>query len=229
MEIRRATRITGTTIGGITLLFLLLPVCAQGKVDTIQYPPRIDTSRFWYGDGDRLEWSSVPEADSYDLQISESPEFDDGTIGSSEEESGPATVLVRDVEGIRDTWYVIDVETSGFYYWRVRGVDEFGVPGPWSAAAGFQLQVSSVLSPEEIGLTVGPNPCIDCLYRIQGGESLIMQLTMYDVTGRPVLTRDFDAGTTDAAIDLSPLAAGVYHVVTTQADGTVATHPVVVE
>ncbi len=227
MKSSNAASALGVLLGSMAIL-LLLPLHAQGKVDTIRYAPGIDSSRFWYGDGDRLEWSSVPGADSYDVQISETPDFSDGTIEVGEEVSGPAPALVRDVRGIRNRWYELDIDTGGTYYWRVRGVDEFGVPGPWSAASGFQLQVSSVLAPDAIGLTVGPNPCADCLYRIQAEGSPLVDLAVYDVIGRPVLTQEFSGGTADAALDLSPLAGGVYHILTTQADGTVAVHRVVI-
>lgn len=203
-----------------------LPVAS---VDTIQYPPRIDTGRIWYQDGDRLEWGPVQEADSYHLQISATPDFTSGKIEIIEEMGAPAPELVRDVENISNTWYTIDVDTGGTYYWRVRAVDQFFVPGPWSVAAEFQLSVSSVTTLKESDLRAGPNPCFSCTYRIHSEASPIKNLKIYNLSGQIVITDEYAEGVSNLSLDLSTLSSGLYIVTTTQVDGSVVGRRVVVE
>ncbi len=201
------------------------------SVDTINDPPEIDTNRFFYSDGEDLEWRSVAEADSYDLQIATDPEFTGSTIDVVVDRSSPASAvsLIRDVTNIRDTRYTLDIDTGGAYFWRVRAVDQFFEPGPWSSVGEFSLAVSSVATADETEVSAGPNPCLSCIYRVHSEASPIKGVRVYDPSGRLLLAQEYTEGASDVTLDLSTLSGGLYIVTTTQVDGSVVGRRVVVE
>ena len=230
MKRKSATRLT-ETLGLLTLLaiaLLISPTEAEATADTIDYPPILDSTRSWFGEGEPLEWSWVPGADSYHLQISDSEDFPTGTVGTGQEEGTPMSALIRDVENIRETRYTLDIETGGVFYWRVRGVANGVEYGPWSTIGQFQYSVSSVGDRDEQSVTAGPNPCYSCLYRLQSSDGTLERLRVYDLSGRLLLSEQYVAGTTGAAINLSELSSGIYHVVVTERDGSLETHQVLV-
>ena len=200
------------------------------SVDTINDPPKIDTNRFFYSDGDDLEWTEVAGAESYHLQISDDPEFAASVVVVIDQENAPAAsaALIRDVTGIRDTRYALDIDTGGAYYWRVRAVDRFFVPGPWSSTAEFSLAVASVAGTKDAVRMSGPNPCVSCLYTVYSVGDPITTAIVYDIAGRVVLTQEFGQGRSRVEIDLSSLDSGVYHVVTRNVDEVFGSSKVVV-
>ena len=230
MKRKSATRLT-ETFGLLTLLalgLLIAPTPAQASVDTVDYPPVLDSTRSWYGEGEPLRWSWVPGADSYHLQVSDTRGFPTGTIDVGGEGSAPMSALIRDVENIYQTMYTLDIETGGVYYWRVRGVAFGNLYGPWSTVGEFEYSVSSVPRTDNHRFTAGPNPCYSCLYRLQSSDGTLERLRVYDLSGRLLLSEQYVAGTTGAAINLSELSSGIYHVVVTERDGSLETHQVLV-
>ena len=71
-----------------------------------------------------LEWTPVPGADNYELQVSLSTDF-----------SGSLIVNRNNLIGTR--WVPFETLDNGSYYWRVRAVNAGGKRGEWSDTSAF--------------------------------------------------------------------------------------------
>ncbi len=94
---------------------------------------------------------------------------------------------------------------------------EFDIPG------GIQSWTLSLSNEITAGWRIYPNPARNTIY-ISGKQGQTMQVTVYDITGTPVLFRKIKSG---SAVDISRLAGGIYPV-KVEANGQVKTFKLVI-
>ena len=91
-------------------------------------------------------WMQSPNALSYDLQISASPEFDPFNI-------------IETIEDIEDTSYTsdqIELQPDSEYYWRVKGNSETD-SGEWSEPWSFTTEAEEIDPPTRVSLQMPEN------------------------------------------------------------------------
>lgn len=201
-----------------------LPTHSAAVVDTVYDAPTIDSGTRDLAVGDELTWNPVDQAQVYHVQISDDPSFT-GTIRTGDGASAPAADLLVDDRWVNGTSYTVELQSSGTYYWRVRGIS-FD-PGPWSAVGTFNLMVASVEDRSVPDLVAGPNPCRSCSYRITSPTEPIVSVVIHDVRGTQVRSLETDR-TAIVDLDLSGLPSGLYHIRLEHATGKVSTQSVVV-
>lgn len=147
-----------------------------------------------------LSWNAVPMAESYQLQISRSEDF------------SPAELLF-DLNGIPTNEQILqDLQLERDYYWRVRGINEFG-EGLWSAVFTFTTtDRPPPASPELLANYPNPfNPSTTIEFGLP--ESMQVNLSIYDITGRLVgvlQDGELNTGWHRFTFNAAGLASGVY-------------------
>jgi hypothetical protein len=87
-----------------------------------------------------FSWSSVPNADRYELQVSNNSSF------------SPTNYNNQSISG---TSRKINVSLSqGEYYWKVRAINEYGTEGDWSSVRKFTISIAPI-APSLIGPVQG--------------------------------------------------------------------------
>ncbi len=114
-----------------------------------------------------FEWSAVPGAPAYAIEVAETEDFAD-------------PLLVDDTAAA--TVYEVDLPVIGPLWWRVRALDPRGTPGPWSAVRRLNIQPPP-LAASVFGITLTPAT-------VSGGEPSEGLVTLTDPapdTGATVL------------------------------------------
>lgn len=78
-----------------------------------------------------LSWQLVPEAENYEVQISQLANF--------------ATLVESST--LPETAYTSTSLADGRYYWRVRTLNTYGAPGKWSAVRSFTVDTQATAAP----------------------------------------------------------------------------------
>jgi hypothetical protein len=106
----------------------------------------------------RLQWTAVPGASRYSLQVSKNRLFGDNVIDASYRSGTEAQLLLR---------------AEGNYVWRVAAYDSRGALGPWSEARKFR-----VASYRDLALEVDREPpTIEVEILVNGSIALIVGTT----------------------------------------------------
>ncbi len=139
-----------------------------------------------------LEWSKVPAATAYDVEISTNLAFQ---------------TIIAQRTNVTDTTVAIDALASGTrYFWHVRSRDQdtFGL---WSQRSQFTTGVlTSVQEVEAPSLSLQPNPATDHVV-VQTPDAM-GAIEIVDLEGRIVVTLKVHQTTTQ--IDVRGLAQGTY-------------------
>jgi hypothetical protein len=146
-------------------------------------------------------WHTVPNANSYNLQVSTTTAF-------------PIGAMPIDLN-FGDTSYTAALESNTTYYWRVKPTGEGGV-GPWSEVWSFtrnSLGVDDVRS--VASLSVYPNPASSAMnISLSLSEATPLAISLYSLLGENMMTIYNGYGTlgeNNFTADVNKLAAGVYH------------------
>lgn len=112
-----------------------------------------------------LDWDGITNASSYDLQVNTDPDFSGETIVDE-------TNLIQSQYQISTP--IADNES---YFWRVRGEDEDGTVGPWSAGWYFLVNIPSpgMPTPAHESSTIDTSPLLDWA-DVEYGESYDIQI-----------------------------------------------------
>ncbi len=94
-----------------------------------------------------FEWTPVAGGSGYEIQVADNESF-----------SGP---IILD-DSVADTVYAANLLVTEPLWWRVRAIDERGIPLPWSAVRSLQI-IPPPLAAEVFAVTVMPNS-------VPGGE-----------------------------------------------------------
>lgn len=147
-----------------------------------------------------FEWSSVPNATSYTLQVSTSATF---TTQS----------MVYNTSGITSTsQQVTGLNPNAFYYWRVRTANG-NEPGFYSPKFVFNTLLTGIDDLElPFQITqLFPNPTHDQLHlRLESNVQGQLQMRLKDTQGKTMLTRQLDLNQKQHQIHLSNIPQGVY-------------------
>jgi hypothetical protein len=156
-----------------------------------------------------FDWSNVPGADMYKLQVSISPIF---------------TNFVINMTGLYNSGYTVPSGVLAIctrYYWRVAALNAGG-QGVWSAVQTFVTICPSVINqisaniPSEYKLYQNyPNPFNpNSIIRFQINDSRLVTLKIYDVIGKEVSTpvnEKLSPGKYEVTFDGSNLPSGLYY------------------
>ncbi len=165
-----------------------------------------------------FDWSDVPSAVSYTLQVDDSSAF-----------SAP---LVRDLT-VTASWYVASGLSTTPHFWRVRGVNSAGVAGAWSAVRSFTPQAAPdppVLSTMDTNpsTVVGGNgssgTVVLSVGALEGGALISLSSSNPAVASVPAqATAPANSFTAGFAIATSPVAATTTVTITGAYNGTTRT------
>ncbi|MEM5773584.1 MAG: hypothetical protein AAGU05_01180, partial [Anaerolineaceae bacterium] len=114
-----------------------------------------------------LSWKTVTNGQVYQLQLSKSSTF--------------GTLLVNETLAAGVIAYTTAELADGLYYWRVRGIDEVGVNGAWSAARSFTVDtiapgVPRLYTPKDGANTADITPDLT-LTAVAGAKNYTYQLS----------------------------------------------------
>jgi len=148
-----------------------------------------------------FQWSSVPNATSYTLQVSTSATFTTQT-------------MVYNTAGITSTsQQVTGLNANTLYYWRVRtanGTEQ----GFYSPKYVFNTGTSTSIDEAVLPFTLAqlyPNPATNQLFLVFDGQAeTTLQLDIKDLKGKSVLTQSIRPHEGQHRIQLEPLPPGVY-------------------
>ncbi|MDP2303538.1 MAG: family 10 glycosylhydrolase [Ignavibacteria bacterium] len=159
-----------SSVNSFTTGFPIQPVLMVPAHATTNVPLSVD-----------LKWGTVSAASSYNLQISSSLTFNDQTI-------------LLTVDNISDTTYQLsNLLGNKLYYWRVRGVNEFGA-SIWSTVFGFRTEnpgdVGESHIPSEFLLHQNfPNPFNpSTVIKWEIADAAHVTLKVYDLLGNEIVT-----------------------------------------
>ncbi len=149
-------------------------------------------------------WSEVPKAYGYEIMISTSETFDDGTI----------------VESRRQVWdpvhYVYNLDYGTTYYWRARGWSE-AADGPWSDIFNFTTQTDVSVNDgimSGFDAEINPNPVGETAYlNVLSPEAGEISIEIITLQGNKVLqmnNRIIQKGYNLFNIDATQFASGTY-------------------
>ena len=165
-----------------------------------------------------FDWSDVPSAVSYTLQVDDSSAF-----------SAP---LVRNLT-VTASWYVASGLATTQHFWRVRGVNSAGVAGAWSAVRSFTPQAAPdppMLSTMDTNpsTVVGGNgssgTVVLSVGALEGGALISLSSSNPAVARVPAqTTAPANSFTAVFAIATSPVAASTTVTITAAYNGTTRT------
>ncbi|HEX5001574.1 MAG TPA: peptidylprolyl isomerase [Bacteroidia bacterium] len=160
-----------------------------------------------------FQWSAVPNATSYTLQVSTSSTF---TTAS----------MIYNTAGITDTSMQVNgLNSNSLYYWRIRSADG-SQQGFYSTKFTFTTGTSSgvnELSNDFNLLRLYPNPASATLnLEISASQTEPMQLLISDVTGKIVASSEWEMphAISNKNIDISNLEAGMYFLILQNRSGS---------
>lgn len=151
-----------------------------------------------------LSWSEVPKAYGYEVQVSTTETFDDGTL----------------IENSRQNWktflYIYNLDYTTQYFWRVRAWSE-AADAPWSDVFRFTTKDAVSVNDGELtgfDIQINPNPVVDnAKLDIQIPESGRVVLEIYNLMGGKVQTV-FDKTLTEGIhsfdLNLNEYSSGAY-------------------
>ncbi|MBL0339929.1 MAG: peptidylprolyl isomerase [Bacteroidetes bacterium] len=152
-----------------------------------------------------FEWSAVPGADSYTLQVSTSSTF---TVSSMVYNTAGLTSTTQQVNGLNP---------NTLYYWRVRSANGT-VQGFYSVKFTFTTGTSTGIDETSSGinnLSVSPNPADDLITVSAYMNSIgAVKLTLLDQLGREVFQSNpiLLSNNLSTNVPVSTLEAGIYFV-----------------
>jgi hypothetical protein len=153
-----------------------------------------------------FRWNSEPNADSYELWVSDTSKIED------------ATRVKLNVDEYKDTVYTLSTTSlrpNKDYYWRVRGINLSG-KGQWSDV--WMFRTSNFSDVEEVSkqfdFTISPNPASDFIeisVGANGRSPLQSVVKIYNVFGQNVMTVGA-IHELPQRVDISGLSPGMYFV-----------------
>jgi hypothetical protein len=162
-----------------------------------------------------LVWGDSERANTYELQLSETVNFDN---------------LVVDITGLEETRYkVIDLQEGKTYFWRVQARNATGASG-WSAPLRFTTEIITSIPfndlPEVVSLSQNfPNPFNPTTsIRYSLPESADVTLAVYNMMGQLVETLvdgHQSSGWHTSTFNAEQLSSGVYMFRLTSGDMTI--------
>ncbi|RMG66714.1 MAG: T9SS C-terminal target domain-containing protein, partial [Calditrichaeota bacterium] len=144
-----------------------------------------------------LQWSPVANAVRYRVEVNLSQDF-------------TGTVIVDTDTVSQSQLNLAGLAHNTTYYWRVRGIDTFGNPGPASATFQFTIRLATpqLLSPA-MGDSVSASPLL-VWQSVPGADSYRVQVSLDSLFSADSLVFA-DPAVADTSVQLSNLAPDVYY------------------
>jgi hypothetical protein len=153
-------------------------------------------------------WTPLDGAESYDLEVSTTPDFSD--------------VVVAESLGESEYTFEAPLPYESTFYWRVRGVNQSGA-GEWSAVWSFTTAVGTANEaltevPTETRLMAPyPNPASRMLtVPVELAQPMLAKVEVFDLSGKRLqVTESIRSGPArfEVTLDLADWPAGIYFLV----------------